>query len=100
MVYSTFNIPDLNDRFLEGNDSGYIEAGLPNITGSFDVAVWNGAALGIFKRTNRETHPRGSSSATLTFDTYDVKASYSNSIYGNSTTVQPATCKCYFAIKY
>ena len=27
-------------------------------------------------------------------------ASRSSSIYVNSTTVQPATCKCYFVIKY
>lgn len=64
------------------------------------MAVWNGAASGIFKMTNRETHPRGTSSTNLTFDTYDVKASYSNAIYGNSTTVQPAACKCYFMIKF
>lgn len=81
-------------RVLQGSDSSHsagttIAAGLPDITGSFDVAVWNGNASGIFKMTNRETHPRGSSGANMTFDTYDVRASYSNSIYGNSTTVQP-----------
>ena len=31
---------------------------------------------------------------------YDIDASRSSSVYGNSTTVQPATCKCYFCIKY
>ena len=97
---STFNIPNLTDRFLEGNGYGYIEAGLPDITGYFDAAVWNGYESGIFKKTNSELHSRGSSGANLTFFTYDVRASYSNSIYGQSSTVQPATCKCYFVIKY
>ena len=79
---------------MQGSDSNHnagttIAAGLPDITGSFDVAVWNGYESGIFKKTNSELHSRGSSGANLTFFTYDVRASYSNSIYGNSTTVQP-----------
>ena len=32
-------MPDLNNRFLEGNGTGYIEAGLPNITGNFYPSI-------------------------------------------------------------
>ena len=34
MNKATFNLPDLANRFLEGNGYGYVEAGLPNITGT------------------------------------------------------------------
>ena len=106
----TFNLPNLANRFLEGNGSGYIAAGLPNITGwarirpygtsatasMFDgtgaigtqlVTDWNGGGLA--------TTSNNSNSSRISFD-----ASRSSSIYGNSSTVQPSTCKCYFCIKF
>lgn len=80
-------------RVLQGSDSNHsagstIAAGLPDITGGFESATWTGSSSGMFNRTERNTHPRGTGN-TFAFDTYDVKASYSNSVYGNSTTVQP-----------
>ena len=110
-VKSTFNLPDLNNRFLEGNGSGYIEAGLPNITGQFtswrgvnvtDLGSYCGITSGAFWRTTgtqsrviNDTVLTSNGTGALNFD-----ASRSSSIYSNSTTVQPPTCKCYFCIKF
>ena len=78
---------------------------MPNITG--DVAArggsgivdYNADASGAFKRIGSNLGYLVDSSSLegykLGFD-----ASLSNSIYGNSDTVQPATCKTYFIIKY
>lgn len=43
---TTFGLPNMNGRFIEGTTSmsevgKYVEAGLPNITGSFNPASWN-----------------------------------------------------------
>jgi len=74
---------------------------LPNITGQLnndDTNVFN-YADGVFKINNMYNKVAGSASGQgsnhVSFD-----ASRSSSIYGNSSTVQPATCKCYFCIKY
>ena len=106
ILNSTFNLPNLADRFLEGNGTGYLGAGLPNITGMLNNVLgrninntgWNGAfsQVGV-----GSTYP----TVTSTSNEYGTKvvsfsAANSSSIYGNSTTVQPATCKCYFVIKY
>ena len=98
-------MPDLTDRFLEGNGSGYIEAGLPNITGEFGsyatnaIAESNELMQGAFNTSNKSY---GRAFSAINGTTYPItfNASRSNSIYGNSTTVQPSTCKAYFIIKY
>lgn len=102
---STFNIPNLTDRFLEGNGTGYIEVGLPNITGTINSSsnsVYGGTSTGALKSSTSYSWCAGTQgtwqgnySATLT-----LNASNSSSIYGNSSTVQPAACKCYFCIKF
>lgn len=83
-------------RVLQGADSGHsagttIEAGLPNITGDCrdewgQHAEGNGAFT-IGTTSNRNTH--ASSENKPAADTMYFDASLSNSIYGNSTTVQP-----------
>ena len=113
---TTFNLPNLTDRFLQGSTtSGTVKnAGLPNITG-FGVP-----------RVKASTETAGE---TLGFDSYDgslyalfpdyptvplisspgsyrgqggiaFDASRSNSIYGNSATVQPNAITCLICIKY
>lgn len=71
-----------------------IEAGLPNITGTFgiDYAICTGAfyQAGSQKGSN---NAGGSSDAITYFD-----ASRSSSIYGNSTTVQPQAIKVLYYI--
>lgn len=87
----------MTNRFLEGNGSGYIEAGLPNITGNITTPQVT-AATGAFASSatgNYWNVTTAGGNKDISFD-----ASWSNSIYGNSTTVQPATCKCHFVIKY
>lgn len=77
-------------RVLQGADENHnpgttIEAGLPNITGTF--RGFNANASGAFNVTSVElgnVNTAASQEAVWNFD-----ASNSNSIYGNSTTVQP-----------
>ena len=75
-----------------------IEAGLPNITGSFGVGKYEATAgSGCF------VSARGSANAGAEIANYNAwvntfNASRSNSIYGNSTTVQPQTIKAFYYI--
>lgn len=79
------------DRVLQGATDGSavgttVEAGLPNITGTFcggDTAI----ATGAFTSLGNNSSPVGSGSSR--FKSFDFDASRSSSIYGNSTTVQP-----------
>ena len=102
--------PDLRGRFLEGSETvgSYIAAGLPNITGSVngredglqDFTSWTdhiGAFIPGIRNSAIETsneHRICTGYHTLYFD-----ASYSNSIYGASETVQPPAYTVYYIIK-
>ena len=115
---TTFNLPDLRDRFIEGAGSNalgtYLEAGLPNITGSgvlrvktspsdtgdtlgFDYA--SGAFLPLFSDYQRiptmSDNGRYSGPAGLAID-----VSRSSSIYSKSSTVQPQSLILNAIIKY
>ena len=103
-----FKVPDLRGRFLEGatgNLGNRIEAGLPNITGSFipgSVPVMHfsfakdafGGTVGskdiICNQIDKKAIGYG----------YDFDASRSNSIYGKSSTVQPPAVCVNYIIKY
>ena len=105
--WSTFNLPNLTDRFLQGNTSvGAVRnAGLPNITGTFSVhgakESWGSRASGAFSVSQpnnvviTSAHFSDSNGALFTFS-----ANKSNSIYGNSWTVQPPALTCLICIKY
>lgn len=80
------------------------EAGLPNITGwikfnGIDPATSSGSRGGAFTKTNASgagnSHDAGTSNATVRFD---LNASLSSSIYGNSETVQPQSVKVLYYI--
>ena len=98
----------MTNRFLEGNGFGYIEAGLPNITGSFladrDNFGGNSQSDALYKIPESGgdfSWPLGGSGeGTLNRAGLGLDASLSSSIYGNSNTVQPETCLCNFVIKY
>lgn len=104
---TTFNLPNLTDRFLQGSTtSGTVKnAGLPNLTGECTPASQkNNCSFncsGAFKnllRNDDAMHPTQYFSggyAHLGFD-----ASWSNSIYGSSSTVQPPALTCLICIKY
>ena len=103
---TTFNLPDLRDRFIEGAGSNalgtYLEAGLPNITGNinngnycFDAAGTNGVFKAISGKSGSTPNIGSSNIWDIGFD-----ASRSNDIYGSSTTVQPASLNINILIKY
>lgn len=95
---TTFRVPSLKCWIKGANGTvsevgSYLEAGLPNIVGSVNEVVnkepdptRNGAFSGstVITNANVQYATGGSNRITLNFD-----ASQSNSIYGNSTTVQP-----------
>lgn len=99
---TTFNLPDCRNRVMWGSTSfGYIEAGLPNITGSADPFSagygWN--SIGVRNQAGAFS-PIGKGSVmsrreTTGGQTYGISfnAQNANSIYGNSSTVQPPAIK-------
>lgn len=100
---TTFNLPDFRGRFIQGanNDLGSVkEAGLPNITGgglqfgSVRSSTYMYGAL--FNNTLFNARGSGINDACGV----DFDASRSNSIYGNSTTVQPPAIALNIFIKY
>ena len=111
---STFNLPNLTDRFIEGNaTAGTVKsAGLPNINGS---VLFRGADNGGLAMSEIVPNDKGAfnvSSANTIYNaayTTTVKgsgqylyidASRSSSVYGNSATVQPPALTMRYIIKY
>ena len=103
---TTFNLPDLTNKFIEGSNSAGTEkeAGLPNITGDISgyynyqgthSHVQNGALFVNELFGNVTSASGGDYNCGLGFD-----ASRSSSIYGNSTTVQPPSIKVIISMKY
>ena len=99
---TTFSLPDLTGRFLEGSTGNvsYVAPGLPNITATADVtqgASYNYNATGAFYRT---TNGNGGNWDTSANCKLNLDASRSNGLYGDSTTVQPKALRLKFLIKY
>ena len=101
----TFRIPDYNvsGRFLQpSNNAGiYIDAGLPNITGGFNVTT--GAPHGCdgaFSNNKSGVRNQNSGSYNATREGATFDASSSSAIYGNSSTVQPPSQTVHICIKY
>ena len=103
---TTFNLPNLTDRFLQGSTtSGTVKnAWLPNIKGSFAPLTYSnyaqelstGAFYGGASSNNIGfNYGSGEGTASISFD-----ASRSSSIYGSSSTVQPPALTCLICIKY
>lgn len=112
---TTMVLPDLRDRVLWGSASGAgtgVEAGLPNITGehisSVPMGLWHGADgtwCGALVRGSITTVTAPLSTSENHADpaqyrSFGIDASKSNSIYGNSSTVQPPAVKMIVQIKY
>nr|DAO22793.1 MAG TPA: tail collar domain [Bacteriophage sp.] len=100
---SKFKLPDLRDKFIQGANGNLgtsKEAGLPNITGKFyhDTNVINSTLEGAFSYTSGSSLNLANS-ATATSGYVTLDASKSNSIYGNSDTVQPPSVCLAFIIK-
>lgn len=100
---TTFNLPNLMNRFIEGSNTAgtVLAAGLPNITGHFSTAMeWSQARYdGAFRRDNQNgSGPEGSAWSNSQLISFD--ASRSSAIYGASTTVQPPAMTAIYCIKY
>ena len=117
---STFNLPDLQNRFIEGGTAGLVHsAGLPQITltNETNVRTQDGAIISAkqgFVQINTNGlgfNPSaagygGSAGVGFALDqTALAPNNYSNiidqnNIFGNSATVQPASIEMAFCIKY
>ena len=102
---TTFNLPNLTDRFLQGSTtSGTVKkAGLPNITGSsctLRYPVLLGGGSGPFSTANGDSTNALQSTGSAQGGVITFNASRSNSIYGSSSTVQPPALTCLICIKY
>ena len=105
---STFNLPDMRDRFAEGAGTysvgTAVEAGLPNITGSsFVVSVntnWPSSSGCVDISSVVDSWRLISGSSVTVWGGGRINASRSSSIYGDSTTVQPNSLVFNYIIKY
>ena len=85
----------------EDGTFGYIEAGLPNIEGTVNDTdiIGNPIRTGCFYAVgNNASKEGGGGSSNRTYTGFD--ASLSNSIYGNSNTVQPPSVKVRVKTRY
>ena len=111
--WSTFNVPDMRDRFIEGANSYNVgtplSAGIPNITGDFGSdalfvgALAGGEPSGVFSRTQTGgSHLAVSvwAPAHAGSQRVNINASRSSAVYGRSSTVQPNALNMNFIIKY
>jgi len=99
-----FRIPDYNisKRFLQpGSNVGVkIEAGLPNITGSFGIGDSSGTTTsGVFYTIASTRWNEGGGKAGSN-PNVGFNASRSSSIYGKSSTVQPPSQLVHICIRY
>ena len=97
---TTFNIPNLVARFIEGaKTSGTIkEAGAPNITGTFGADDRTMKAVGgaFYNHGQADTGSQKSEWGYV----IGLDASRSSSVYGKSTTIQPAAITMKYCIRY
>ena len=102
---TTFNVPDLRNKFIEGSNASAVgtkmNAGLPNIVGTFLAAPTQGTAGtsgAISYNTTTSGAPlwnwQGTAQYGMTFNAYNY-----NHIYGSSTTVQPPAIMMQFIIR-
>lgn len=106
---TTFNVPDFRGRVPQGasgNLGSVLDAGLPNIYspanslyGGGDINPTPSGAL-FSSRRNTGIAPSSSAAQSSNMEYFGVDASKSNSIYGNSATVQPPAIALNVFIKY
>ena len=109
---TTFNLPDARGRVPEGAQTagGYNAPGLPNITGevmmhSATTGTNMEGVIGAFYPKNtlssfRDGGPLVTVSGVSSIPSFTLNASRSSSIYGGSSTVQPASVKLLPVIVY
>lgn len=102
---TTFTLPNLDERFIEGTTDTakvgqYLEAGLPNITGSFatDIEVASTTSGAFFYRGDTDLTTGAANDrygGVIVFE-----ASRSCLLYGISETVQPSALQVLACIKF
>lgn len=110
-VNNTVRLPKITG-FVEGTTDvtalgDLVEAGLPNITGSFGIRKSGASSNTIFDKrgalsgtatTTDISTPISTSGTTVESQPIGIDASRSSSIYGNSATVQPQSIKVIYYI--
>lgn len=100
----TFNLPDLVDKFIQGNATSGTEhsAGLPNITGNitFRDNVMIGANGAFVYEELSSSNSYVDTLGTSHQRNAKFDASRSSAIYGHSNTVQPPSVTMRYIIKY
>lgn len=102
---STFKLPDFRNRVMWGASSfGYINAGLPNITGTVSAGHYDVSKIkssGCFYEISRSAPgDDGTYDNEKTNVIWGFNASRSSGIYGNSSTVQPPAIKVRVKTRY
>ena len=101
---TTFALPNLTNKFIQGSSTaGTVKAaGLPNISGSIgNFRLASGpAASGALDIGGSEINVASGTSGNTIKSVITFNASNSNSIYGNSNTVQPPAVTMRYIIKY
>lgn len=101
---TTFRLPDCRNRVFWGSESfGYIDAGLPNITGKVDSAQYYGSKTntGVFSGSSFGSKNGAQGGNTLGTAKINFSASGSSSIYKDDvTTVQPPSIKVRVKTRY
>lgn len=102
---TTFKLPDFRNRVMWGASSfGYINAGLPNITGTVSAGHYDMSKIqssGSFYEISRSAPgDNGSYDQEQTNVIFGFNASRSSGIYGNSSTVQPPAIKVRVKTRY
>lgn len=105
---TTFNVPDLDGRFIElttdaGSVGQFVEPGLPNITGKQGTYVdlgrqsYSGA---LSAESSGLLFSGGLDTASTDKNILSFDASISTPLYGKSSTVQPASLRGFACIKF
>lgn len=95
-----FRLPNFNNRVIWGGSSaGYIDAGLPNITGNF-----HGVGQFAFNQNGNAFYKIGKGTTVNNSgekdNAYGFNAARCSTIYGNSSTVQPPAIKARVYTRY
>ena len=107
---TTFNVPDLDGRFIElttdaGSVGQFVEPGLPNITGSSSRTTDQGllssaaAVQGAFHLASEFSYSSGVQASSGKTIRLGFDASLSSSVYGASQTIQPSAMRFLACIK-
>lgn len=102
---TTFDLPNLIDRFIEGTESSVgqtLNAGIPNISAGFTAYTYRDGSPSEKMRStiSNSNQVQTGGGDDRTFVTFNLDASIGSNVYGKSDTVQPPAVKMLYIIKY